>query len=882
MPDRSKLHEQLSRRALQLQTAAEISGAASSILDLDELLPLVVELICERFDFYYTGIFLSDREGRYAVLQAGTGEAGRQMVKEGHRLKIGGASMIGWCVANAQARIALDVGEEAVRFDNPLLPQTRSEMALPLISRGQTIGAMTIQSVEPGAFAQEDITVLQSVADQLANAIENARLFQERERRLTELAIVNEIGQALSSALELDRLLEVVHHQVGRLFDATNFYIATYEEGSDEWTTAFHLEGGQRQPIARYNIESGLTGYIIRSRQPVLLRSIEENMTFKQARGVEVIGEMARSWLGVPLIVADKLAGVMAIQNYEHENLYDEQDLSLFSTIAAQVANALDNLRLLEEARRRAERLAAVNRTAKAVSAAVHLDDLMDTAYQELSSLFQPDAFFIALYDKAADELDFRFVMDGGERSYPERQPLKGLTSLVVTERRPLVVRDLERERDRLPLPQLVGGSEYSASWVGVPMLVGERVIGVVSIQSYRPNAWDEEDEQLLYTIVDQVTMAVDSVRLFEETQARAEEMAVLNELGQALTTRLSVEEVLEEAYRGAARLLDIPNFYIGLYDPERDEIHFAFDVSESVQDEAITVISADQGLAGYIIHNRKSVLLEENVRKRQEALGIEMVGEEPLSWLGVPLIVGDQVLGVMAVQNFTTPRAYEEHQRDLLTAIASPTAIALQNAYLFEETRAALAEVEATHRSYLRRAWQDHLRQQGMLERSGFLYDRTQSERSASMTPAPDIWRPEMERALAAGSLATAQEGGDGGERSGLAVPITLRGQTFGVLGVESPTGDHQWTEDDIAIIEAVSDQLAQTLETARLFADTQRRAERERLIGEITAKIRASTDVQSILEAAAVELGEALGTSRALVRLGLEEPARHPANCE
>ena len=106
--------------------------------------------------------------------------------------------------------------------------------------------------------------------------------------------------------------------------------------------------------------------------------------------------------------------------------------------------------------------------------------------------------------------------------------------------------------------------------------------------------------------------------------------------------------------------------------------------------------------------------------------------------------------------------------------------------------------------------------------------------------------------------------------QRAGLAIPISIRGQTIGILGVETPSGDHQWTEDDVALIQAVGDQLGQTLETARLFADSQRRAERERLIGEITAKIRASTDMRDILETAATELGQALGTSRALVRVG------------
>ncbi|OQY26570.1 MAG: hypothetical protein B6I38_11150 [Anaerolineaceae bacterium 4572_5.1] len=143
---RKKTEETLHQRHTQLQTAAEVSHAASSILVIDKLINQSVTLICERFNLYYVGLFLIDKKQKYAVLRAGTGESGSKMIAQEHRLRVGGTSMIGQCVAQSEARIALDVGEEAVRFDNPLLPLTRSELALPMRSRGQTIGALTVQS----------------------------------------------------------------------------------------------------------------------------------------------------------------------------------------------------------------------------------------------------------------------------------------------------------------------------------------------------------------------------------------------------------------------------------------------------------------------------------------------------------------------------------------------------------------------------------------------------------------------------------------------------------------------------------------------------------------------------------------------------------------
>lgn len=181
----------LDRRALLLQAAAEVSRATGSILDPDELIHQVVELTRERFGLYYVGLYLvdqTDEQRKWAVLRAGTGEAGRCMVATGRKVEVGGNTSVGWCIANKQSRLEQNISAEAAHQKNPLLPLTRSKLTLPLISRGQAIGAMTIQSAQPDAFAEEDITTLQTMVDQLANAIENARLFAEHKRAQEALA----------------------------------------------------------------------------------------------------------------------------------------------------------------------------------------------------------------------------------------------------------------------------------------------------------------------------------------------------------------------------------------------------------------------------------------------------------------------------------------------------------------------------------------------------------------------------------------------------------------------------------------------------------------------------------------------------------------------
>ncbi len=204
--ERERLLRDLQRQSNRLQTAVEIAANTIAILKPEQLIRDAVNLIADRFGFYYVGLFLVDGPGEYAVLAAGSGPAGAEMLAAGHKLRVGGESMIGWCTDNKRARIALDVGEDAVHFENPALPATRSEMALPLMSRGTVLGALTVQSDIEAAFTEDDIAALQAMSDQLAGAIENARLYEESrvelKRRERAEAAVRKLNKELEQRVD--------------------------------------------------------------------------------------------------------------------------------------------------------------------------------------------------------------------------------------------------------------------------------------------------------------------------------------------------------------------------------------------------------------------------------------------------------------------------------------------------------------------------------------------------------------------------------------------------------------------------------------------------------------------------------------------------------
>jgi len=339
------LEQQVAERTRGLQTAAEVARATTSVLDPDVLLPQVVELVQERFNLYYVGLFLLDEERRFAVLRAGTGEAGRQMLAQKHKLEVGGESMIGQCIANSRARIALDVGEEPHRFDNPLLPQTRSELALPLRSRGRVIGAMTVQSDRPAAFDEADIAVMQTMADQVAVALDNARLFAETQTTLAELEAVQRryLGQAWTAYTAVRA-------------------VSGYEQSESGLVPL----GGEVLPEAHRAVAQG---------RALLLSGDGE---------AGAGGEASPSVLVAPILLRDRPLGAIGFRKVEGGQPWGSEEVALVETIAEQFALAADNLRLLDETQRRAARDRYVSEITSRLGELLDVDRVLQTAVREI------------------------------------------------------------------------------------------------------------------------------------------------------------------------------------------------------------------------------------------------------------------------------------------------------------------------------------------------------------------------------------------------------------------------------------------------------------------------------------------------------------------
>jgi GAF domain-containing protein len=324
-------NRQIQRRAAQLEALAQVMQTITSVRDLQELLPRIATVISAKFGFYHVGVFLLDAVNEYAVLSATNSEGGQKMLKRKHRLRVGAEGIVGHVTSKGEPRIAMDVGKDPVYFNNPDLPETHSEMALPLRSEGQIVGALDVQSRETGAFTEDDVQMLSLLADQVSLAIENARLFDE-----TRIALAEAEAVSRQFTREAWGRLPVEHNLIGY----------------------------------RYNI----TGASPLS-EPVDLTAFDGSRS--QAKPMEA------SQILVPIELRGERIGTLAVQAPSAAGLNPEQ-LDLIKAVAERVALSAENARLFEETTRRAERERLVSDITSKVRSLNDPHAMIQTAAEEL------------------------------------------------------------------------------------------------------------------------------------------------------------------------------------------------------------------------------------------------------------------------------------------------------------------------------------------------------------------------------------------------------------------------------------------------------------------------------------------------------------------
>ncbi|MDY6875754.1 MAG: GAF domain-containing protein [Chloroflexota bacterium] len=857
----------LARRAVQLQAAAEVAREAAAIRDVDQLLDEAVRLISDLFGFYHAGVFLVDDKREYAVLRAASSEGGRRMLDRGHKLAVGKVGMVGYVTGIGEPRIALDVGEDAVHFVNPDLPQTRSEMALPLRARGEVIGALDVQSAGEAAFTDEDAAVLQTMADQLAVAVENARLFEQAETNLREL----------------DALYRL-HTQ-------------------EEW-----------EQLTREHVMTTAYRY-----SPVGISPAEEAQWPEIGGAVQrgeavVLSDDGAEFMTTPMTLRGQTIGVLGFRRPAGAEPWSAQDVALTEATASQVALALENARLFQEARRRTGELALINRV---ISAAISFPDLretLDAVAAELIDVFSLGHVGIALLNEERTALTV--VADSSSASDDQDAmgvvlPLEGNVSSqqVIATRQPLVISDAQNN-------PLTASIHEVMRWRGtqtlliLPLIAGNQVVGTFGLDILEADrTFTSEEMRLAETIVAQVSTVVQNARLFEQVQATLAETDALYRASRDIVVARTSDDVLR-AFTGHIVAPELGRCILALIDPTSPPEEPVVEVKAAWEPGgarpailgdrwAVSQIPLIAGMAAEpVVISDVATLPEMDEVSRHVFLNVLDIKAAAI----IPLFAGGRRLGWLLVESLEGPYDFGEREVRLYRALAGQAAMALERIRLLEETErratqlAAAAEVARDATAILDVDQLLHetvyliSEQFGFYHAGVFLVDdkrdyailrAVSSEGGKRMLArghklevgkvgmvgyVTDTGKPRI--ALDVGKDAVHFVNPDLPEtRSEMTLPLQVRGEVIGALDVQS-TEEVAFTDEDVAVLQTMADQLANAIENARLFGEIEQTAERLKEVDRLKSQFLANMSHEL-----RTPLNSIIGFSRVILK-GIDGP--------
>jgi signal transduction histidine kinase/HAMP domain-containing protein len=582
------LERRVAERTHDLELASEVGRSVSErTADLYGLLKEAVELIRERFDLYYTQIYLADPAGRMLILRAGTGEAGAQLIQKGHLLPIGVNSLNGRAAVEKHTVIVADTAENPNFLPNPLLPGTRSEMSVPLLVGGRVVGVLDMQSEQPGAFTETNLPAFETLAAQLAIAIQNAALFAEAQqarseveeqiRRLTQggwQAYMDAVqrGERIGFAYDQSDAVQMEKEQLLAPPAPDSLNIPIQVSGREIGTVQLVMDAGQHWTSEDTGIVQATAAQLAQHLENLRLlaqaeqyRAEAEGAVRRLTRaGWQVFEDQAeeipgyvfdlnevvpwpRNGHGKPmhgyrqkLIVRDEPIGELTV-SLGADSVHASE---IIAAVAGQLSGHLETLRLTGLNEKRAYELATVANVSTTASTVLDPDLLLQSVVDMTRERFglyhthiylADDAWKTLLLSAGAGEVGRQMVADG------HNIPIDAERSLVARaarERQAAIVNDVRGDPGFLANPRL----PETRSEMAVPMIVGDRVLGVFDVQSDKLNGFGREDADIYTTLAAQVAVALQNARLYVEQSATVTQLRELDRLKSSFLANMSHE----------------------------------------------------------------------------------------------------------------------------------------------------------------------------------------------------------------------------------------------------------------------------------------------------------------------------------------------------
>ncbi|MGQ9709168.1 MAG: GAF domain-containing protein [Anaerolineae bacterium] len=690
----ARLYADAQERARRLALVNQVATGLSDLQDPDAVCRQIVERIAHAFAYDYVGLMLMDDARGDLVFVAGAG-IWADLTPKGFRQKLS-EGMIGWVARHGETLLANDVSREP-RYIAPYLTETRAELDVPLRYHGKLIGVLTVQSRRRNAFTPLDVMSLEALADDLAAAITNARLYQARQQQVRELTVLHQAALTVSSQETLDSMLEALAGQMGQALDVTSVYISLWDEKTHAATELIGWFGPEASEQERAAIATDLSRHptvvsALRERRPTVLRA-SGSLSAGDRAEVEQYGW--KSQFIVPLVVHEHSIGFVVLSESRREREFTEAEIRFCQTLAADAAAAIERARLCEQEQRARERTEALYRIGQIVNSTLDPDAILDRLTEEAMRATGATHGSVLVPDPERGIFERRSLRgySSQERERAQSQPLsltEGIHSRAYRTCMTYYVPDVRQDPDYFPL------IPTTRSELVIPLLRGDRILGNLDLQSPQVDAFRDVDMEFLRALTDQVAIALENARLYQEEQRRSQEQEILALIATALNT-LEVRLAFPFLASSLRTLTGCDRVAVALLDDTRtryriEVLETPFPVLEvgTVLPLSATPVWEDI-LAGnpHFCPDMGAEVDYEAIRALYDA-GFR-------SYVSLPLRVGGRVIGALHVVSLRV-RHFRQAQVRLLQQVADALAAAIENERLYraEQEQRMLAEALA------------------------------------------------------------------------------------------------------------------------------------------------------------------------------------------
>ncbi|MBC7877151.1 MAG: GAF domain-containing protein [Anaerolineales bacterium] len=726
--DNLRLVQATQERAGQLQALNDASASLTSSLRSDQLVNSLLDQLTPIIPYDTATLWLREKDRLSVVSARGFSDAEERL---GLSISVLDSALFKEMAQTGQAILVRDVREDS-RF-MPVESPRLSWLGIPLISKGELVGALAVEKWQAHFYTREQMQVGLTFASQSAVSLDNARMYEDSVSRATELdqrsqrlTTLNRFTSALTGSLDTEQILNLTADELLKGLGVRRVSVVTFERGQAIWKIT--------APRMRIKLPRPLPDSPIFSRLHESLGIFNTDDVRNEpdlASLMEMLGENTSALLILPLISGQSLTALLFAQ-MTGEVRFGLNELEVARTITNQASIALENARLYQSTVRTAERFAILNETSSQVSASLDPEETYVAVHKAAERLMPLDSFVITLLDAEKNEIDPAYLYDLGKRYPGERVPFgKGLSSKVIETGKPILISSLV-EVNKLDTVQ-IGEEDETQSIVAVPMTLGGKVLGMLSAQSYQADMYTDEDMQILGTLANQAIVAIQNGRLFEETQNLASklEIRVIERTSQLQREQQNTETLLRiltevssslDLDRALNRTLSLLNDAIGaeqgtilLVHAEDNLLHYragyGYLSDRSTPGSRGFTLKVGEGLAGWVVKNRESVLVSD-LHQDPRWVRSTASGQDHRSAIVVPMVVGEDVIGVLMVFQ-RTENFFSAEMLNLVKAIAGQVAVAINNAHLYELIRDQAERLGVM----LRKEQEDASRSQAILE---------------------------------------------------------------------------------------------------------------------------------------------------------------------